>query len=301
LHIIARENPEVPDMATTTRDSEAKAALARLLDNYSAELTTRDHKSLDAAADILRPQTRVFVAAMPRDTADDMIAAAIRLHKANMVAIPHIVARNIPDEATLDRMLARLSAEAGVDRAHVVGGDRDHPVGEYGSALELLETGFFQKYGIRRIALACYPEGHPRIADEVLEQARIDKMKAADEAGLNVWMVSQFAFESAPIIRLARNMRAQGIDVPYRVGVAGVTNHATLLKYAMLCGVGASLRALKERRGMMKSALGETPERLLTEIALAREAEPALDILGVHFFTFGSLEPTAKWVESIRG
>ena len=99
-------------MATTTRDSEAKAALARLLDNYSAELTTRDHKSLDAAADILRPQTRVFVAAMPRDTADDMIAAAIRLHKANMVAIPHIVARNITDEATLDRMLARLSARS---------------------------------------------------------------------------------------------------------------------------------------------------------------------------------------------
>ena len=71
-------------MATITHDSEAKAALARLLENYSAELTTRDHKSLDAAKDILRPQTRVFVAAMPRDTADDMIAAAIRLHKAGM-------------------------------------------------------------------------------------------------------------------------------------------------------------------------------------------------------------------------
>ena len=152
-------------MATIKGDSEARAALARLLDNYSAELTTRDHKSLDAAADILRPQTRVFVAAMPRDTADDMIAAAIRLHKANMVAIPHIVARNIPDEATLDRMLARLSAEAGVDRAHVVGGDRDDPAGAFDSALQLLETGLFAKYGITRIAIACYPgrpSAHPR-------------------------------------------------------------------------------------------------------------------------------------------
>ena len=33
----------------------------------------------------------------------------------------------------------------------------------------------------------------------------------------------------------------------------------------------------------------------------AREAEPSLDILGVHFFTFGSLEQTSKWVESVRG
>jgi methylenetetrahydrofolate reductase (NADPH) len=283
-------------MATTTRDSEAKAALARLLDNYSAELTTRDHKSLDAAADILRPQTRVFVAAMPRDTADDMIAAAIRLHKANMVAIPHIVARNITDEATLDRMLARLSAEAGV------GGDRDDPTGAFDSALQLLETGLFAKYGITRIAIACYPEGHPRIPDAVLEQARADKTRVAAEQGLSVWLVSQFAFEAAPIIGLARNMRAQGIDDPYRVGIAGPASHATLLKFAMMCGVGASLRALRERGDFARNMLmGETPEALLTEIALAREAEPALNIQGVHFFTFGSLIKTAQWVESVRG
>ena len=289
-------------MATITHDSDAKAALARLLENYSAELTTRDHKSLDAARDILRPQTRVFVAAMPRDTADDMIAAAIRLHKAGMVAIPHIVARNIRDRAMLDDMLARLSGEAGVDRAHVVGGDRDDPLGSFDSALQLLQTGLFARYGINRIAIACYPEGHPRIPDDILEQARADKTRVAEEQGLSVWLVSQFAFEAAPIIGLARKMRAQGIADPYRVGIAGPASHATLLKYALMCGVGASLRALRERQGLTRTMLtGETPEALLTEIALAREAEPSLGIAGVHFFTFGSLMKTAEWVESVRG
>jgi methylenetetrahydrofolate reductase (NADPH) len=288
-------------MATITHDSEARAALARLLDNYSAELTTRDHKSLDAAADILRPQTRVFVAAMPKDTADDMIAAAIRLHKAGMVAIPHIVARNIKDRAMLDDMLARLSGEAGVDRAHVVGGDRDDPLGTFDSSLQLLETGLFAKYGVTRIAIACYPEGHPRIPEAVLEQARVDKNRVAAEQGLSVWMVSQFAFEAAPIIGLARKMRTQGINEPYRVGIAGPASHATLIKYALMCGVGASLRALRERKDLTRNMLtGETPEALLTEIALAREAEPALGISGVHFFTFGSLIKTAQWVESVR-
>lgn len=289
-------------MATITHDSEAKAALARLLENYSAELTTRDHKSLDAAKDILRPQTRVFVAAMPRDTADDMIAAAIRLHRVGMVAIPHIVARNIKDRAMLDDMLARLSGEAGVDRAHIVGGDRDDPLGTFDSALQLLQTGLFAKYGITRIALACYPEGHPRIPDDVLEQARAEKTREAESQGLSVWLVSQFAFEAAPIIGLARKMRAQGITDPYRVGIAGPASHATLIKYALMCGVGASLRALRERQNLAKTMLtGETPEALLTEIALAREAEPSLGIAGVHFFTFGSLMKTAEWVESIRG
>ena len=162
-------------------------------------------------------------------------------------------------------------------------------------------AGLFEKYGIARIALACYPEGHPRITDDVLEQARRDKMKAAADAGLSVWMVSQFAFEAAPIVALARRMRGQGIDVPYRVGIAGPASHATLLKYAMLCGVGTSLRALRERKGLGRSAMGgETPEPLLTEIALARETEPALGISGVHFFTFGSMQQTAHWVESVR-
>ena len=289
-------------MATITHDSDAKAALARLLENYSAELTTRDHRSLDAAKDILRPQTRVFVAAMPRDTADDMIAAAIRLHRAGMVAIPHIVARNIRDRVMLDDMLARLSGEAGVDRAHVVGGDRDDPLGEFDSALQLLQTGLFAKYGVNRIAIACYPEGHPRIPDDILEQARADKTRVAEEQGLSVWLVSQFAFEAAPIIGLARKMRAQGIRDPYRVGIAGPASHATLIRYALMCGVGASLRALRERQGLTKTMLtGETPEALLTEIALAREAEPSLGIAGVHFFTFGSLMKTAEWVETIRG
>jgi methylenetetrahydrofolate reductase (NADPH) len=289
-------------MATVTHDSDANAALARLLDNYSAELTTRDHKSLDAAKDILRPQTRVFVAAMPRDTADDMIAAAIRLHKAGMVAIPHIVARNIRDRAMLDDMLARLSGEAGVDRAHVVGGDRDDPLGSFDSSLQLLQTGLFAKYGINRIALACYPEGHPRIPDAVLEQARAEKTREAESQGLSVWLVSQFAFEAAPILGLARGMRAQGITDPYRVGIAGPASYTTLVKYAMMCGVGTSLRTLRERQGLTKTMLsGETPETLLTEIALAREAEPSLGIAGVHFFTFGSLMKTAEWVESVRG
>ena len=41
-------------MATMTQDSDARAALARLLDNYSIEITTRDEKALDTAGDLLR-------------------------------------------------------------------------------------------------------------------------------------------------------------------------------------------------------------------------------------------------------
>ena len=40
---------------------------------------------------------------------------------------------------------------------------------------------------------------------------------------------------------------------------------------------------------------GETPETLLGRIAKAQADEPALDICGVHFFTFGSLAKSVEW------
>ena len=66
-----------------------------------------------------------------------------------------------------------------------------------------------------------------------------------------------------------------------------------------MCGVGASMRALKERQDLAKSVLtGETPEALLTEVAVAQALNPALGISGVHFFTFGALAKSAQWASA---
>ncbi len=286
-------------MTTTATDS--RGALAALLGTYSTELTTRDKRSLEAAPEVLAKGAEVFIAALPNDSAEKLVSAAVQLRSSGLAPVPHIVARNIESEAALDELLARLVGEAGLDRALVLGGDRDKPAGELDSALQQIKTGVFQKHGINKIFIACYPEGHPRIADEVLEAARAAKLKAAQEAGLDVTLISQFCFDAAPIIRLAERMRAQGTTAPFRVGVAGPAERSTLVKYALMCGVGASLRALKERQDLAKSVLtGETPEALLTEIGKAQAANPALNISGVHFFTFGALAKSAQWAESMR-
>ncbi len=85
------------------------------------------------------------------------------------------------------------------------------------------------------------------------------------------------------------------------MGVAGPAARATLVKYALMCGVGASLRALKTRRDLASTLISrETPEALLTEVAAAQQASPALGISGVHFFTFGALAKSAEWAERMR-
>ena len=285
-------------MAAQAVTADAQAALGGLLKNYTAEVTARDRKGQDAAPALMAPGSEVYIAAIPGESEDRLVAAAAHLRKAGLVPTPHIVARNIENRAGLDELLRRLVGEAGLDRALVLGGDRDKPAGEFESSLQLLETGLFQKHGVRRIRLACYPEGHPRIADEVLEKARAAKLEVAAKAGLDVWMVSQFCFDPKPIIGLARRMRAVGVTAPFRVGVAGPAERATLVKYALMCGVGASLRALKERQDLARSVLtGETPEALLSEVAQAQACDPSLGIAGVHFFTFGALARSAEWAD----
>jgi methylenetetrahydrofolate reductase (NADPH) len=184
----------------------------------------------------------------------------------------------------------------------VVGGDRDKPEGEFDASLQLLQTGLFQQNGFTSVTIACYPEGHPRISDPVLEQALKDKIKVCAEAGLEVGLVSQFCFDPAPIVALARRVRGWGVAAPLRAGVVGPADRAALIKFGLMCGVGASLRALKERHELAKSVIaGETPEGLLTHVAQAQAGDPSLGISGVHFFTFGALGKSTRFVEEMGG
>ncbi len=185
-----------------------------------------------------------------------------------------------------------------MDRALILGGDRDTAAGEFESGLQIIQTGLLEKHGIKRIAIGCYPEGHPRIADSVLDRAMIDKIAAANNAGLEIILISQVCFEAGPIIALAKRMRRDGITAPLRVGVAGPAKITTLLKYAAICGVGSSMRVLTQRSALARDLLGgETPETVLAQIAQAQSDDATLGVSGVHFFTFASLANSIDWAE----
>jgi len=284
----------------TFKADGSKTALAQVLKDYSAEVTAPDRKSLDAAADLMDPGSRVYIASLPTDTADRLVSAAKHLTDAGLVPVPHIVARNIESLEALENLLKRLSSEAGVDRALVLGGDRDKPAGSLDCSLQIINSGLLEKYGITKIALGTYPEGHPRVADDVLDRALLDKVKAAREHGLECVLISQVCFDSEPVVRHIRRLRAMGINERIRVGIAGPAKRTTLLKYAVICGVGASIRALKERQQLAKNlASGETPEKILTALSEAQAAEPSLNIWGIHFFTFAAFSGTINFVKDM--
>jgi methylenetetrahydrofolate reductase (NADPH) len=282
--------------ASQTADRE----LAQLLRGYSIEVTTHSRGAVDACRAHLAPGTQVYIAFVPGETHHAVAATAARLRAAGFVPVPHVTARSIAGFTPLDDFLGRLAGEAGVTSALVVAGDLEQPAGPYHSSLELLQTGLFQRHGIRRIGLACYPEAHRRIDAEALEQALLAKLELARGAGMAAWLVTQFCFESAPILRLLGRLRALGIGEPLRVGLAGPADRRTLWKYALHCGIGNSIRALGTRVDAVANLLARrTPDAIVRELAVSQRQDPGLGIEGIHIFTFGGVASAATWANTL--
>src|SRR5258708_17589681 len=104
----------------------------------------------------------------------------------------------------------------------------------------LHETGLFQRHGVVRIGVAGYPEGHPKIAATALEMELAAKKSLAHRAGLDLQVVTQFCFESQPILVWAAKMKGRGL--PVRVGLSCPPSLPRLLRFAALCGIGNSVR-----------------------------------------------------------
>jgi methylenetetrahydrofolate reductase (NADH) len=287
-----------PPLVPPAEPSEA-ARIADFVRLASFEATRPSEAELDGFAATAAPGTRVYVSALPARPPEEQIAIARRLHARGFEPVPHLAARNFANAMALDHYLARLVEEAGVRRLLVIGGDRDAPAGSFHHALEVIESGLPQSRGIREIGIAGYPDGHPRVAPIEIERARAAKIEAAAATGLGVHIVTQFAFAPAPVLAWIARLRASGIELPVRIGIAGPASVATLLRYAAICGVTASARTLARNAGLAKHLFGTTaPDALIRALAGAQlGAQPGA--IAPHFFTFGGLAPTARWAAAV--
>ncbi|MFC3423480.1 hypothetical protein ACFOHO_15280 [Rhizorhabdus histidinilytica] len=217
----------------------------------SFELSPRDGAALAAAAS-LAPGSRVSITWLPRDADDDRVAAARALHDRGLVPVPHIAARMIEDEAHLAGLIGRLCGEAGVSQLLVIGGDAKQPRGPFAASTDLLSSPALAHPMVRRIAVGGYPEGHPWAGEALLDA----KIAAIGALGVTAEVITQLCFDSGPILAWARVFRARHPEVPVRLGIAGPASIRTLLRYARICGVGNSAKALVARGGLDRTAAG---------------------------------------------
>jgi len=291
-------------MGIMTNSSAAPPTVADMLRRFSIEVNPGETKVIDAAPQRLDPGTEVFMTWIPGKDPMDTIGPAKKLRDAGLYPTPHIGARHVQSAGQLEDFAGRLVRESGVDRVLIIAGDRDEPAGPFDSSLAVMQSGILQKAGITRLSVGGFPEGNPKISDPLLWEAIAAKTKFARENRLDLTIVTQFAFASEPVVEWVRKVRSLGIDNPIRLGFAGPASLISLTRYALVCGVGASMKVLTEKPQFAKLLIDKGPEPLIREVAkLAGPGsgnELPLGIKGVHFFVFGGFNKTIDWIQSQR-
>lgn len=272
-------------------------SLSTLLDDFSLEMTAKDVEQIAEAASAVPQGTTVSVTFLPGESFVSRIDAAVEVHRFGLKPVPHISARRLTSAGELEGFLERLAEMVDLRQVFVVAGDLPQPSGPYDDALAVIRSGLLQKYGVRHVGIAGYPEGHPDISTNRLWAALIDKVAYLGDHGLECSIMTQFGFDSVPALRWLTDLRSCGIDAPVRLGVAGPSSIKTLLRFAARCGVGASASVLKKYGLSLTKLLGTaTPEPMLKDLVAGLDPAIHGDTY-VHFYPFGGLAKTARWVE----
>ena len=273
--------------------------ISAFMRGFSLEATRLNAEDLAALQSVLPPETAVYLTAVPGRPLAEQDTTSARLRSLGFEPVPHIAVRHFASAAVLEDALARLAGEGGVRRVLVIAGDRDRPAGPYNSAIEVIDSGLLQRHGIGEVGIAGYPEGHPRISQDVLDRALAAKVEAAEQTGLAVHIVTQFAFDTAAILGWLTRLRDLGIEHPVRLGLVGPTSLPTLLRYAQRCGVRASAQGLTRQAGLLKHLIGvSAPDALIRPLSEAC-ADGRLGQVAAHFYSFGGAPATARWAAAV--
>ncbi|MDU8945001.1 methylenetetrahydrofolate reductase [Ovoidimarina sediminis] len=270
------------------------------LKGYSIEVMPRTAEKVEDFRALLPEGTRIYIAHIDGTPIEDMVKTAARLARDGYPVMPHFPARIIKDEATLADWIARYQGEAGVEQGLILAGGVAEPVGAFHSSMQLLETGLFDKAGFKRLHVAGHPEGNRDIDADGSDRNVMDalrwKQAFAERTDAKMALATQFAFDAKPIIAWVNRLQAEGIALPVHIGVAGPAKLQTLIKFAIACGVGPSLKVLQKRAmDVTKLVMPYEPTDVIAELAAHKAAHPDFGIEAVHFFPLGGIKTNATW------
>ncbi|MFZ1470233.1 MAG: methylenetetrahydrofolate reductase [Paracoccaceae bacterium] len=273
------------------------------LKGYSIEVMPRTAEKVADFRTILPTGTRVYVAHIEGTPIEEMVATAQRIGDEGFDVMPHFPARIIKDKATLTDWVARYR-DVGVRQALLLAGGVAQPQGDYATSMQLLESGAFD--GFTHLHVAGHPEGNrdidPDGSDKMVMEAARWKSAFAERSDAKIAMATQFCFDAAPVIKWVDRLAAEGVKLPVHIGVAGPAKLQTLIKFAIACGVGPSLKVLQKRAlDVTKLLLPYEPTDVIAQLAAHKAANPGFGIEQVHFFPLGGIKTNAEWVTANGG
>jgi methylenetetrahydrofolate reductase (NADPH) len=189
----------------------------------------------------------------------------------------------------------------GVEQILLIAGDREQPVGKFTSTLEVLDTGATVDAGMMCLGVAGHPEGHKSVGPTALWNALRFKQAFADRTGSKVHIVTQFGFNPQAICAWDRLLGENGISLPVHVGIAGPTPLPKLIKYAMACGIGASLNSVVKNMSAMGNLarLATSPDEMLVGLVRGCATQGGTRLTKPHLYAFGGVMATARWIRAV--
>ncbi|QDG78130.1 methylenetetrahydrofolate reductase [Labrenzia sp. PHM005] len=240
--------------------------------------------------------TQVYVTDLGNASEDMIVSAAKILTDKGLAAVPHMAARRYASAQDFERRITRLTQEAGVNDVLVIAGEADK-AGPLTSSVALLETGLFDKLGIKKIGVAGHPEGAPDIKPDVIKSFLMHKHELAKNSDAEFRIVTQFGFDPHQVSVWLDEIRAWGNTFPVHIGVAGPAKMTTLLKYAAFAGVENSLNFLKKRGGAVVSMLsGYDPNTMVEPLEARITSQPDSQLAQIHVYPFGGVAKTSEWL-----
>jgi methylenetetrahydrofolate reductase (NADH) len=251
-------------------------------------------KSIEQAIQDLPPQSHISVTCSPTHGLHATKAYTERLVAEGHIVVPHIAARMIETS----REVAELAAWAGdlrLEEVFVIAGDAPEPHGPYEGALTAMEAFLAHRPPVSRIGFAGYPDGHPTLPLDLIQEQLHLKQALLMQHGIGGWVSTQMCFDARTIRSWLQAERDRGLQLPVRLGIPGVVDRARLIKLGTRLGVGASLRYLAKNRSSITKLMapgGYDPTNLVAD--LAQDAAD-LGIEALHSFTFNAVAETREW------
>lgn len=285
---------------TTASTGEIKQNVIDFVQGWTVETTPGQALKVDNFQEHFTAGTNVAVTFLPGSDYKDTVATAARLRREGFNPAPHFCGRSVGSEAELDDFLARCKGEADIDQVVALAGGVSKPLGPYDSSMDMLESGLFDKHGIKTIGVAGHPEGSVDISDEELRKALTWKNDLAQRSDAEFYIITQFVFEAAPIIAWDKRINSEGNRLPIHIGAPGLATLKTLIAHSKACGIGASMRFLTRQAMNVTKLLNiSAPDKLFVELANYKANDPDCGIRKVHMYPLGGLKRTAFWTNEV--
>lgn len=266
---------------------------------FSLEVSAKAMPALCAEADRIPRGTVISIPWLASEDDDARLAAVRTVRALGFEPMPHLSARRIGSRTALKRFLERATSEAGVERCLLIAGDLATPAGPFADSASIIETGRLERFGIKVVGIGGHPEGHPAMSGDARWQVLERKCQAIEARRMAPVIVTQFAFDADAVLAWLDALRARGISVPVLVGVPGPASVSRLLRYAAMCGVGASASMLAKYGISIGRLLGTAGPEVFVD-RLVKGLTRAHGQVSPHFFPFGGVAPSLEWVAQYR-